>query len=217
MPPRPSRILDDDDVQFLTERSSLGPRNRRSSSSCTIDFAEDDLEIIEDVFREEVIDLTDEDHDFSRHSLLDDREISLGSYSLQGASIKAGMLLEIQESTLGKHRITFLLVRVIVQLPGRGQVKFRGVPLARTRHVLAKLPKKPNELCMIIHYNDRDDGTGDQGLIDVAPAQVIGQRTINFTNAVWPQHHVDVSAFRHIPDHGERARSCERSASLTCR
>lgn len=214
---RTNGTFGDHDVQFLTERNTLGSRGRRSSTSCTLDFEREEIEIVDDVFSDEVIDLTADDHDFSRHSLLSDGEISLGSYSLRGLSIVPGTFLEIRELVLGKHRISFLLVRVIVRLPGRGQIKLRGVPLARSRHLLGKLPRKANEVCMILHYGDRTADACSQGLIDVAPAQVIGKRTVNLTSAVWPQHHTDVSQSQHIRNHNERARVCEREGSLTCR
>lgn len=218
MPASSTIILDDDDedIQYLTERSSTRSRNRSVSSTRTIGRSIEPEEV-DEVFGEEIIDLTDESHDFSRHSLLDDGEISIPRLPMPTCSVEPGMFLEIREMDLGKYRINFILVRVIVKLPGTGQLRLRGIPVARTRNLLGKLPRKLNEVCMIVHYDDPNDAIGSQGLIDIKPCNVITPRTLILTNDIWTKRSVDITGFQHIQDKSERQRAIERSGKLTCR
>ncbi|KAF7551789.1 hypothetical protein G7046_g7608 [Stylonectria norvegica] len=168
------------DVEFLTERISTDRNNR--SRSCTLGLSAEP----EDLFEDEVIDLTCDDLDIARHHLLDDGEFALEKCRAANYFIQAGSCLEAKEFFLGKYRIDFILVRIIVRCRSTGQIKIRGTPLARNRRLLGKLPKKPNEVCMILHFNDKNNSTN--GLVDICPTTVIRPRNLVLTNAIWPQH-----------------------------
>ena len=205
------------DVEFLTERPSADPRRARSSSSCTLGNSPEPEEVVADPFSAEVIDLTDEAHDFSRYGLLDDDEYAVEQLPIGGFFAKPGMFLEINDTLfLGKYRIDFILVRVIACNETTGP-KIRGVPYARTRNLLCKLPKKANEVCLILYYNSSDPRIKSEGLVDVSPSVIVQKRTLITTNALYPQHCCDVAKFRHIADGEERDRALKQFGSLTCR
>ncbi|CAM1502140.1 Fc.00g041240.m01.CDS01 [Cosmosporella sp. VM-42] len=153
------------DVEYLTERVLNSPRRSRSGSSCTIGYSPGPEEAVADPFNGEVIDLTNDAHDFSRYGLLDDNEYALERLQIGGFFVKPGMFLEINDFFLGKYRIEFILVRVIAQSETT-RPKIRGVPYARTRNLLGKLPKKANEVCMILYFNSNEPRANSEGLVD---------------------------------------------------
>ncbi|KAH7176494.1 S-adenosyl-L-methionine-dependent methyltransferase [Dactylonectria macrodidyma] len=118
--------------------------------------------------------------------LLLEGEFALESARAFGSIIKPGAFLEVRELLVGEYSASFILVRIITRCKSTGNVKIRGVPFARTSSVLGKLPKKKNEVCMILYVEDRDSPRSEE-LVDVCPSDVIKLRTLVLTNALYPK------------------------------
>ncbi|KPM45057.1 hypothetical protein AK830_g1470 [Neonectria ditissima] len=169
---------DQDEVQFLTERPFLWPR-QRSTGTLGGTPAPEVVEI-----PDEVIDLT-ADLGTVGHRLLHEGEFVLETARVGDSVIKSGTFLEVREFLVGEYSINFVLVRSIIRCRSTGKINIRGVPFARTRSVLGKLPKKSNEVCMILYFDD-GDATKSEELVDVCPSTVVKPRTLIFTNALYP-------------------------------
>ncbi|KLP05288.1 Uncharacterized protein Y057_7205 [Fusarium fujikuroi] len=135
-----------DDVIFLSEeyRGTFG--RRRRLSSCTIG-----------------------DEDTSSHSntptrLLEQDELELKAIRLLNTTIQADSFLEVRPFFSGKYLVEFILVKILVRCRSTDVIKIRGTPFLRNRSALAKLPKKPNEVCMLIC---RDDDTNNEEKLEV--------------------------------------------------
>ncbi|KLO84060.1 Uncharacterized protein LW93_848 [Fusarium fujikuroi] len=140
-----------DDVIFLSEeyRGTFG--RRRRLSSCTIG-----------------------DEDTSSHSntptrLLEQDELELKAIRLLNTTIQADSFLEVRPFFSGKYLVEFILVKILVRCRSTDVIKIRGTPFLRNRSALAKLPKKPNEVCMLIC---RDDDTNNEEVSDISTSQV---------------------------------------------
>ncbi|KAK6840462.1 C-5 cytosine methyltransferase DmtA [Apiospora arundinis] len=102
----------------------------------------------------------------------------------------------------------FLKVTGIVGLPGAGCV-LHGLPLTRTRSLNGQLPRKRNEVCMIIDSTRDDPRTEkEQAIIRVPLGHVINKRDLVCTNANYPRFKYNPQA--HIQD-------VEESGRLVCR
>lgn len=87
----------------------------------------------------------------------------------------------------------------------------RGLPYARTRHLVGRLSRKQNEVCLILEIDDDDERPAEeQALITISPAQVLRTRTLITTNKSFP-----ASRFDEVVYHTNPAR--EERAPLTCR
>ncbi|KAG4284093.1 DNA (Cytosine-5-)-methyltransferase [Fusarium proliferatum] len=135
-----------DDVLFLSEeyRGTFG--RRRRLSSCTIG-----------------------DEDISSHSntptrLLEQDELELKAIRLLNTTIQADSFLEVRPFFSGKYLVEFILVKILVRCRSTDAIKIRGTPFLRNRSALAKLPKKPNEVCMLIC---REDDTNNEEKLEV--------------------------------------------------
>ncbi|KAG5750990.1 hypothetical protein H9Q69_002896 [Fusarium xylarioides] len=130
-----------DDVLFLSEeyRGTFG--RRRRLSSCTIG---------------------DEDR------LLEQDEVELKSIRTLNTTIQSGSFLEVRPFLSGKYLVEFILVKILVRCRSTNAIKIRGTPFLRNRSALAKLQKKPNEVCMLIC---RDDDTNNEEATDISTSQ----------------------------------------------
>ncbi|KAF5621732.1 DNA (cytosine-5-)-methyltransferase [Fusarium tjaetaba] len=150
-----------DDVLFLSEEYLGTFSRRRRLSSCTIG-----------------------DEDTSSHSntparLLEQGELELKAIRLLNTTIQAGSFLEVRPFFSGKYLIEFILVKILFRCRSTNAVRIRGTPFLRNRSALAKLPKKPNEVCMLIC---RDDDTNNEEATDISTSQKLevcyaGQRS----------------------------------------
>ncbi|CCT70213.1 related to cytosine C5-DNA methyltransferase [Fusarium fujikuroi IMI 58289] len=154
-----------DDVIFLSEeyRGTFG--RRRRLSSCTIG-----------------------DEDTSSHSntptrLLEQDELELKAIRLLNTTIQADSFLEVRPFFSGKYLVEFILVKILVRCRSTDVIKIRGTPFLRNRSALAKLPKKPNEVCMLIC---RDDDTNNEEVSDISTSQVVQMHTLLITNTKYP-------------------------------
>ncbi|KAH6973636.1 S-adenosyl-L-methionine-dependent methyltransferase [Ilyonectria sp. MPI-CAGE-AT-0026] len=149
---------DPDDVQFLTERQkTIWPRHGSTST-----LSGSPPPVFEDI-ADEIIDLTN-NLDTVGHGLLREGEFALETLRVSDSVIKPGMFLEVCKFLVGEYDANFILVRTIARCKNTGKVNIRGVPFARTRSVLDKLPKKSNEVCMILYFDG--DSKRLQELVD---------------------------------------------------
>ncbi|KAF7548144.1 hypothetical protein G7Z17_g7246 [Cylindrodendrum hubeiense] len=158
---------DHDDVQFLTERSTAWPRRARDGSTSTL--CSSPAPAFQEI-RDEVIDLT-ADLGMVGHGLLREGEFALETLRVSDSVIKPGMFLEVRQFLVGEYQVDFMLVRIITRCRSTGKVNIRGVPFSRTRSVLNKLPKKANEVCMILYFEDGDSSKPEE-LVDVCAGGV---------------------------------------------
>ncbi|KAL6410342.1 dna (cytosine-5-)-methyltransferase [Ilyonectria robusta] len=197
--------FDPDDVQFLTERqTTIWPRHGSTST-----LSGSPPPVFEDI-ADEIIDLTN-DLDTVGHGLLREGEFALETLRVSDSVIKPGMFLEVCKFLVGEYDANFILVRTIARCKNTGKVNIRGVPFARTRSVLDKLPKKSNEVCMILYFDG--DSTRLQELVDVCPSAVVKPHTLILTNALYPDF--NSSVFR--PNKPDQPMGQSQHEHLTCR
>lgn len=115
-------------------------------------------------------------------------------------NFQLGDVIEVKNTRLGDHRVDFIQVKHVSRNTVSGR-KFRGVPFTRTRNMSGRLPKKVNEVCMMLHFRREDGRTPDDFplLVDVTEKFVVRKRNLIFTNATFPEH----SAL-HRPTRGKR-------------
>ncbi|KAF4965321.1 hypothetical protein FSARC_6867 [Fusarium sarcochroum] len=169
------------DVCFLTEKPTGFPERQRRLSSCTI---HEDSTTSPDRAIDEVIDLT-VNLGTSGHHLLNRDEFVLERIRLLGSVVQEGSFLQIQEFCSGKYLVEFVLVKIVIRCQSSGAIKIRGTPFVRARSAMAKLPRKSNEVCMLLYY-DQDDGTKTEEFVDINPSDVIQLQPLIATNAKWP-------------------------------
>lgn len=87
----------------------------------------------------------------------------------------------------------------------------RGLPYARTRNLGGRLPRKQNEVCLIIEI-DADDARADeeQALVEIAPADIKKKRFLTNTNKSFPHCRFDEKAYA-------TRKQREEQAPLACR
>ncbi|KAF5656464.1 dna (cytosine-5-)-methyltransferase [Fusarium heterosporum] len=170
------------EFSLLPGRPNGFSERRRRLSSCTIGG---DLGKL-DRAPEEVIDLT-ADPGTADHRTLEQGEFALEKIRLLGANIQAGSFLEIREFLSGKYLVEFILVKVVVRCRSSNDIKIRGMPFTRARSTLGKLPRKSNEVCMLINYN-KDNEPHHEELVDISPSDVIQLYPLIVTNATHPKY-----------------------------
>lgn len=187
--PSPTIILDDDDgdrvVIYIDE--------------------DNDEEVFHEV--EQIIDLTDEDdgkHHTPNPALLMNPHHGEGHVQHNGFNISIGNHVEviaIQDSSGAQ----FLQVTDI----GGGFI--RGLPLTRVRHLDGQLPRKMNEICLIIDTAHGDPRMEKEQAAIIVPLQhVISSRDVVYTNADYPAH-----KYRLIG--GEDVHHAQEHGRLVCR
>ncbi|KAF4990618.1 hypothetical protein FGRMN_8356, partial [Fusarium graminum] len=90
---------------------------------------------------------------------------------------------------IDQQDVDFVLVEHILRDQTTGAITFRGVPFLRACHMSARLPAKPNEVCMVVHW---DQDTGCQELVDISPPDIQNSLPLIITNATYPvfnKHH----------------------------
>jgi DNA (cytosine-5)-methyltransferase 1 len=181
-------------------------RSESASSSHTLGREEESPAV--GLLENEVVDLTEDD--------------GLGSYQDPGPprpsiNTSAGMILhgdlvEISERQMGSYQINFILVKSIETI--QGQAIIRGIPLIRTVALLGALPKKLNELCMVLHRQvDNCRIVQAPLLMDVNPHLILRKRKLVVTNAIWPLYNPHTTS-RHDIRRLDRIR---HYGSLICR
>ncbi|KAM0275342.1 hypothetical protein ACHAPA_000203 [Fusarium lateritium] len=168
------------EITFLPERPTEFLERRRRLSSCTIEENLDEI----DHTPEEIIDLTS-DLTTPDHSLLHQGEFALEKIQLLGANIQAGSFLRIREFFSGNYLVEFVLVKLVARCRSSGTIKIRGTPFARVRSALGKLPKKSNEVCMLLNY-DEDDGAKVEEFVDIKPSDALQLHPLIITNTTYP-------------------------------
>ena len=189
------------------------------ASSCTAGRHES-LPNLEDVFADDVIDLTPEgDINPRRFGALADvvfeKTIPINRH------ICINDIVQVAGMVLGTYPVDFVQVK---EISGRGRAKhYRGLPLTRTRNMCGKLPKKLNELCMILHIPESSDRHGESHLfVEFGQDLLIKVRKTIFTNSNYPDHSV-LQTFRPRRSHNnERTkhktrRQMEQTGILVCR
>ncbi|KAH8169769.1 c-5 cytosine-specific DNA methylase domain-containing protein [Sarocladium implicatum] len=186
------------------------------ASTCTLlgdESESDEDEIIE----QELIDLTIDESEDIHHSVISSREQAINRLDLPGGSIKAGDLVQVADTTFGSFKVQFILVKVVLINHDR-QTVVRGIPIARTRCMLGKLPRKLNEVCMICHFNQPPDILQQTpALIDIAPSNIGGTRSFIMTNALYPTHNPKETTFADLADQAARLLAIEEQGTLVCR
>ncbi|TFB03098.1 Modification methylase XorII [Trichoderma ghanense] len=185
----------DEEVQYLTSRDVASEDRSRASSSATLGRADDEednqeAEELMELFGHEIIDLTGHELEDGTHGSIGPGEVSLAKFRepRSGAQLSRGDLIQVEHVELGSYNIDFVQIKVIAS-DQQGDCKIRGIPFVRTRKLSGKLPKKINELCMILHVQRRNDGQElPPVLIDVPTTSIVKKRELVITNAIYPEH-----------------------------
>ncbi|KAL7947908.1 S-adenosyl-L-methionine-dependent methyltransferase [Trichoderma barbatum] len=224
----PSRMvidsLGDDEVQFLTSRIAASEDRRRATSSATLgrdsDEEEGDVEKLVELFEEEVIDLTGHEFDNGAYGQLHEGELPIEKYRepYSGAQFSRGDFVQVRSIQLGTYEIDFIRIQIIAR-DRCGHYKIRGTPFVRTRKLQGKLPRKINEICMILHIQRRENGEELPAiLVDVPTASIVKRRELVMTNAVYPEHcYNGASLGSHAGNEAMQQRLAETHGSLVCR
>ena len=185
----PGRILTpfliDPEVEPEIELITTRPRTDRNNRSRSCTLGRNDDEPFQEITPDEVVDLTIDDSSTSRQRL-GAGEFALASWRLDHDIIRPEDCIEVRDITLGAYDIHFIIVKIIAR-ERTGDITLRGIPLTRTRGLVGKLPKKPNEVCRILHL---DHGGSDQipAFVDVPTKSAIKKRSLIMTNALYPEH-----------------------------
>ncbi|KAH6607188.1 dna cytosine-5--methyltransferase [Trichoderma cornu-damae] len=213
---------DDDEVQVLTSRRAFEGRSR-STSSDTLGRGspdEGELEELAQLFEEEVIDLTGHASESGTRDLLREGEVARETYrkASSGAVFSRGDLVQVRDVHLGTYEIDFVRIQVIAR-HRCGDYTIRGVPFVRTRRLQGRLPKKTNEVCMMLHIQRREGGRELPAvLVDVPPTSIVKKRSLVVTNAVYPEHCCDMDELgAHAGSEATRQRLAELYGKLVCR
>jgi DNA (cytosine-5)-methyltransferase 1 len=118
---------------------------------------------------------------------------------------------------MGKYEIEFIEVKVLARQPNN-HVLVRGIPFARNRGLMGKLPKKQNEVCKILHFKrSTDTGANTPLTVDVSEMAIINIHRLVYTNAIWPQYSNARRFAMHTPNRAEQIAEREASGMLVCR
>ncbi|KYK59907.1 rid1 [Drechmeria coniospora] len=190
--------------------------NTSAASMCTITGHDPQFDP-DIIFDHEVIDLT-EGATFNTHSLRDG-EHPLEKVRIRHQTFERGDVAEAKQLALGAYPIEFLQIKTIVR-DYAGHVILRGIPITRTRNLMGKLPKKLNEVCMVLHIDRGTMGTTTNEssiFIDVHPGSIVRKRKFTLTNSIYPDHcSCSVMALPGF-DRDRYRRSAERTGRLVCR
>lgn len=194
---------DTEEVLFLTEKPTEFTEGRRRLSSCTIG-GDEDREVVDP---DDIIDLT---ADHSGFPFIHQGEHPLKGIRLLGNTVQAGSFLRVRKFGFGQYHVDYVLVKVVVRCQSTDMIKIRGTPFIKASAACAKLPKKSNEVCMLIHQDD----TKSQDFVDIEPSAVFQFHPLIITNAIYPNFNRLLFNPRY-PE--ERDRPNRQSTHLTCR
>ncbi|KAK2001083.1 C-5 cytosine-specific DNA methylase [Colletotrichum falcatum] len=130
-----------------------------------------------------------------------------------GLSIKLNTLYELNPEHTPKSAIEnhFIMVTEISEDLWTNEYTIRGLPFARSRTLMAKLPRKLNEVFAVYELEEGDDRTPeDQACIEVTVSALLRPRSLHLTNAPFPQHRYDPKIFGHRT-------AVEQEGPLVCR
>ncbi|KAI7547170.1 hypothetical protein KC331_g5174 [Hortaea werneckii] len=190
--PKTAEVIDLDDEQDTTSSDSgtRGPDRPRE----TIELDEDD-DLIENF---SFIDLTDDDgldgpdyirETTPRSSRDRDPEIPYGYRRIDSVQSPVAGTLKIGEC----YELTdgdFLLVKQIIERPTKRRMSLRGILLRRNRRVNDMLPKKTNEVCMIMkaESNPKSQPSIEDCLVSRPLKAILTRRVLICTNRPFPDH-----------------------------
>ncbi|KAI7215416.1 hypothetical protein KC333_g5467 [Hortaea werneckii] len=181
--------LDDDQDTTSSDSGTGGPTRPRE----TIELDEDD-DLIENF---SFIDLTEDDgldgpdyiREVTPHFLHDSSpNVPYGYRQINSVQSFAGKLKtgECYELTDGD----FLLVKQIIERPTKRETSLRGILLRRNRRVNDMLPKKTNEVCMIMkaESNTKRQLSVEDCLVSRPLKAILTRRVLICTNRPFPDH-----------------------------
>lgn len=170
-------LSSNEDVQLLTQRP-VHTRHRFRSATLGRD-EEPGLS----VNPEDVIDLTIKNKSKAAHGLRDGEWV-LTRVRVKGHLLQSGDFVEIETLMIGPYKISYLLIEIMVE-NRQGNLSIRGLPLARTCSLQGKLPRKPNEVCRILQF---DDNNAHPALTHIDKGAVISKRELILTNTLYPRY-----------------------------
>ncbi|KAG6010109.1 hypothetical protein E4U21_000143 [Claviceps maximensis] len=194
------------------EDSQDEPREISPARSCTLGPDLDDGS--EDVRNGvTIIDLTSAvastpSHSFSHSSL----------HQLSRHEFHVGDVLEVRDTKLGQYPVHFIKVTGISHRSAQGQT-YEGLPFIRTRNMTGQLPKKRNEICMMLHFRQKSRLSPDDqpALANVHADLVVRRRSIITTNSLYPTfagRRPSQESNRLIPG---QASQVDQDSTLVCR
>ena len=105
-----------------------------------------------------------------------------------GLVVKPGMTVELSEPLMVTgFAAPFLKITTILD-NGNGGASLRGIPFVRTRHLPNTLPRKLNELCMLVLIDAAPPDSPVAVDHDVSAAQMLRVRELRLTNSAFPEH-----------------------------
>lgn len=144
------------------------------------------------MFDREIIDLTDDSIDRTTAA----RQLRKGQNALQPLYIGRGRdrvamgdFIQVRHVQLGQYDIEFVKIVIITERRSTSGRAVRGIPFIRNRMLFGSLPKKPNEVCKVLHYHlHSQQAENIPVLIDVDPVSIIRKCRLVITNATYPTY-----------------------------
>nr|AGF87113.1 DmtA [Aciculosporium take] len=117
-----------------------------------------------------------------------DRFLHSAVLQSQLSHVHVGDVLEIRDTMLGQYPVHFIKVTGISHESMGGQT-FEGLPFIRTRNMQGLLPKKRNEVCMMLHFRRQSRALLDDqpALASVKAELVVRRRSLITTNSLYPK------------------------------
>ncbi|OLN96539.1 Modification methylase HphIA [Colletotrichum chlorophyti] len=173
---------------------------------------------------DDVIDLTVDDEPVFLHSRRRSRPqpqpilLEVRHQRVPGArdfSIKVNFLYELDPEepyvTRSGLEVHFIFVTAITEILETHEIRVKGLPYSRSRTLMAKLPRKLNEVFAIYELEEDDDQPPEQqAMVTVSPRALIKYRTLHLTNESYPRHRYDPRVFT-------RTSTVEKDGPLVCR
>ncbi|ROW10471.1 hypothetical protein VMCG_02026 [Cytospora schulzeri] len=205
-------ILDDSDEVLVSSE------NEQTPSAIIIDLTADDEPESEEK-QEDSQEESAEGHPIQdgrrvkmslRNHPLDGTHRSETSFEVDGIEYRVGQLVELVEAD-SDYEIKFVEIKSVYVHKETADIVVRGLPYTRTRNLLGRLPRKQNEVCLILEIDDDDERPEEiQALITIGPETILRTRTLIKTNKAFPACRFDEVAY---PTKTAR----EEEAPLTCR
>ncbi|OHF03445.1 C-5 cytosine-specific DNA methylase [Colletotrichum orchidophilum] len=229
--PSAAIVVDDDHTaedqataDFQRRINAYQPQGGRNNSVITIcsdfDVLEQEEEDLADKELKNLIDLTVDDYPIihvrrrrRQAPRAKDPERRHENIKIGDLSIKLNRLYELDPAQCVKPALEpqFILVNSITENLAKHHFTIGGLPFVRARSLMAKLPRKLNEVAIVYELDETDDRTADdQASIEVPFSAIIGPRSLHMTNALYPHHRYDPKAFL---DH----EAVEKEGPLVCR
>ncbi|KXH57109.1 C-5 cytosine-specific DNA methylase [Colletotrichum salicis] len=136
------------------------------------------------------------------------------SIKIGKTTIRLKRLYELDPAQCPKSALDpqFLLVHSINENLNTNNFVISGLPFVRVRSLMAKLPRKLNEVAIVYELDETDDRTiNEQAVIEVPSLAIVGPpRSLHMTNALYPHHRYDPKAFVNVE-------AVEKEGPLVCR